>query len=113
MFNARTELHIFHGGKINVQRYRNKLLRPLVRLDGGAVGPEFLFLDDNAHPHRADIMENFLEEEGIRRMEWPTCFQDKNPIKHAWNTLGSPIAALQPPPQTIPNLLVALREEWN
>lgn len=113
MMNARTELHIFAGGTVNAQRYREEILEPHVRLFRGAVGPEFIFMDDNARPHRSQLVDEFLQEEDIQRMEWPARSPDMNPIEHAWDALGRQIASRQPPPRTLQDLHIALHEEWN
>ena len=39
------------GGHINVQRYRDDLLEPIVRLYAGAVGENIIVMHDNARPH--------------------------------------------------------------
>ncbi|GFU86762.1 transposable element Tc1 transposase [Trichonephila clavipes] len=38
---------------------------------GGAYGRDFLFMDDNARPHRANLVDEFLESEDIKRIPWP------------------------------------------
>ena len=43
-----TPLHVFDNGSVNDQRYRQEVLEPYVSLFRGAVGPEFIFMDDNA-----------------------------------------------------------------
>ena len=70
-------------------------------------------MTDNARPHRAGILEDFLEEEDIRRMEWPTRSPYSNPKQHACDVLGRRISVRQPPPRTIPDLRIALHKEWN
>ncbi|GFX25364.1 transposable element Tcb2 transposase [Trichonephila clavipes] len=62
---------------------------------------------------RANLVEDFLFEEGIVRMEWPACFPDMNPIEHVWDALGGRVAGRQPPPQTLQELERALLEEWH
>ncbi|GFU18100.1 DDE_3 domain-containing protein [Trichonephila clavipes] len=58
---------------------------------------EFLFMDDNARPHRANIVDECLKSEDITRMDWPAYSPDLNPIEYVWNMLGQRIAACPPP----------------
>ncbi|GFT94843.1 transposable element Tcb2 transposase [Trichonephila clavipes] len=44
----------------------------------GAMGAEFLFMDDNARPHRANIVDECLQSEDITRMDWPAYSPDLN-----------------------------------
>ncbi|GFX00798.1 transposable element Tcb1 transposase [Trichonephila clavipes] len=48
MLGSRTDLHIFDAGSVNGTRYGNEILLPYVRLFRGAMGLQFLFMDDNA-----------------------------------------------------------------
>ncbi|GFU31402.1 transposable element Tcb1 transposase [Trichonephila clavipes] len=48
MLGSRTDLHIFDTGSVNGTRYCNEILLPYVRLSRGAMGLQFLFMDDNA-----------------------------------------------------------------
>ncbi|GFV56957.1 transposable element Tcb2 transposase [Trichonephila clavipes] len=64
-------------------------------------------------PHRANLVKDFLFEEGIVRMEWPACSPDMIPIEHVWDALGRRVAGHQPPPQTLQELERALLEEWD
>ncbi|GFT41165.1 transposable element Tcb1 transposase [Trichonephila clavipes] len=84
----------------------------LVRLFRGAMGAEFLFPDDNARPHRANIVDECFQSEDITRMDWPAYSPDLNPIKHVWDMLGRRIADRQPPPTCLPELRRALLDEW-
>ncbi|GFS55684.1 DUF1758 domain-containing protein [Trichonephila clavipes] len=54
-------------------------------------------MDDNCRPHHANLVEDFLFEEGIVRMEWPACSPDMNPIEHVFDALGRRFADRQPP----------------
>ncbi|GFX80375.1 transposable element Tcb2 transposase [Trichonephila clavipes] len=69
-------------------------------------------MDYNCRPHRANLVEDFLFEEGIVRMEWPGYSPGMNPIEHVWDALGRRVADRQPPPQTLQELERALLEEW-
>lgn len=112
MLDGRTELHVFQGGTLNAQRYRNEILEPYVRLFRGAIGSQFVFMDDNATPHRAQLIDAYLESEDIVRMDWPARSPDLNPIEHLWDVLGRRIASHQPPPRTLNQLKDALLKEW-
>ena len=100
-------------GTVTAQRYRDEVLAPYVRLFQGAVGEDFIFMDDNARPHRALLVDEFLEEEGIRQMVWPALSPDLNPIEHVWDALGRAISGRQPPPRTLQALKSSLVDEWN
>ncbi|GFW58448.1 transposable element Tcb2 transposase [Trichonephila clavipes] len=56
-----TDLHVFHGGTVTGLRYRDKILDPYVRPYAAAIGNDFILMDDNARPHRARIVEEYLE----------------------------------------------------
>ncbi|GFS66179.1 transposable element Tcb2 transposase [Trichonephila clavipes] len=69
MLDGRTPLHVFERGFVTGVRYINEVLEPYVRLFRGACGPEFILMDDNARPHRALLVDEFLKSEDIRRMD--------------------------------------------
>ncbi|GFX56378.1 DDE_3 domain-containing protein [Trichonephila clavipes] len=92
--------------------YRDVILEQHVRLFRGPMCAEFLFMDDNARPRRANIVDECLQSEDITRMDWPAYSPDLNPIDHVWCMLGRCIAARQPPPTFLPVLRRALLEEW-
>ncbi|GFW92636.1 transposable element Tcb1 transposase [Trichonephila clavipes] len=92
--------------------YRDVNLEKYVRLFRGAMGAEFLFMDDNARPHRANVIDECLQSEDITRMDWPAYSPDLNPIEHMWDMLGQRIAARQPPPTCLPEFRRSLLDEW-
>ncbi|GFW24113.1 transposable element Tc3 transposase [Trichonephila clavipes] len=91
MLGSRTELYIFDAGSVNGTRYCNEILLPYVRLFRGAMGLQFLFVDDNAPCHRTVAAEQLLENEDIERRR---------------------LAARTLPPVTIRELRLALQDEW-
>jgi transposase len=68
-------------------RYRDEILDVYVRRYAGAVGPEFILMDDNARPHRAIVVEQYLQQERIVHMDWPARSPGMNPIEYVWNML--------------------------
>ncbi|KFM60819.1 Transposable element Tc3 transposase, partial [Stegodyphus mimosarum] len=113
MMDGRTDLHLFDTGSGTGQRYRDEVLEPYVRLFGGAVGPDFIFMDDNAPCQPAVLVDDFLETENIQRMSWPANSPNLNPIEHVWHMLGRQIAALSQPPNSVTELKRTLQGAWN
>ncbi|GFX58225.1 transposable element Tcb1 transposase [Trichonephila clavipes] len=64
----RTDLHIFKRGSVTAVRNTDEVLEPIVRLYAAAIGPAFVLMDNNARPHRADIVDDYLESERIALM---------------------------------------------
>ncbi|GFV30845.1 transposable element Tcb2 transposase [Trichonephila clavipes] len=96
--DGRTDLYIIRDGPLTARRYRDEILRPIVVPYAAAIGDDFILMDDNCRPHRANLVEDFLFEEGIARMEWPACSPDMNHIEHVWDALRRRVAGRQPPP---------------
>ncbi|GFX67257.1 transposable element Tcb2 transposase [Trichonephila clavipes] len=67
--DGRTDLYIIRDGPLTARRYRDEILRPIVVPYAATIGDNFIFMDENCRPHRANLVEDFLFEEGIVRME--------------------------------------------
>ena len=80
---GRIDLHIVMRGMMTGVRYRDEILDVYVRPYASAIGPQFILMDDNARPHRARVVEDYLQQETIVRMDWPARSPDLNPIEHA------------------------------
>ncbi|UYV76586.1 K02A2.6-like, partial [Cordylochernes scorpioides] len=110
--SSRTPLHIFSGGTLTAQRYRDEILEPYLRPYRDQIGHNLILMDDNVRPHRARLVNEYLQSENIRRMDWPARSPDLNPIEHVWDALGRRIGARHPSPKTLVELRTALLEEW-
>ncbi|UYV63884.1 hypothetical protein LAZ67_2005884 [Cordylochernes scorpioides] len=94
------------------QRYRDEILAAYVMPQALEMGENFLLMDDNARPHRAGVVDTFLQNHAIARMNWPARSPDLNLIEHVWDNLGRRISSLQPPPRNTHELETALTQEW-
>uniref|UniRef100_T1IAY8 Tc1-like transposase DDE domain-containing protein n=1 Tax=Rhodnius prolixus TaxID=13249 RepID=T1IAY8_RHOPR len=52
------------------------------------IGDQFILMQDNARPHTARIVTEYLEQVGITVLDWLTRTPDMNPIDHLWDNLG-------------------------
>ena len=84
----------------------------IVRLYAAAVYPTFVLMDDNTHPHRAAIVDDYLESAGIAHMEWPAYLPDLNLIENLWDAPSRAVSSCFPSPATLIELKTALQEEW-
>jgi len=109
---GKTELHIVENGTLTAERYCNEILDVYVRPYAGAIGQDFILMDDNARPHGARITNQYLDAATIVRMDWPARSPDMNPIEHVWDMLQTAISARPVQPTTIAQLRLALLDEW-
>ncbi|GBM62087.1 hypothetical protein AVEN_182252-1 [Araneus ventricosus] len=108
-----TDLHVFHVRTLTGVRYRDEILDPYVRPYASAIGNDFILMDDNARPHRAVIVEHYLEGHGLERREWPAQSPNLNLIEHLWDYLGRQVAAISRPPRSLDELEQGLLRVWS
>ncbi|EFA02765.1 Transposable element Tc3 transposase-like Protein [Tribolium castaneum] len=109
---AKTELFILQERSLNANNYISDILADYVVPFALVIGPEFLLMQDNARPHTARCVMQYLQEVGITTLEWPAMSPDMNPIEHAWDELGRRVRARPVRPKTLQELRQALVEEW-
>ena len=47
--------------------------------------PNLIFQHDNARPHAARVVTNFLNQNNVQRLPWPAMLSDLTPIEHLWD----------------------------
>ena len=91
---SHTDLNVFHGGNLTGVRYRDEILDAYIRPYAAATGNDFIHMDDNARPHRAMLVEDYLKSQDLERIEWPAQTPGLIPIEHVWDYHGRQMAAL-------------------
>ena len=70
-----------------------------------------LFQDDNARTHRGRVINDFIRQQNIQRLEWPANSPDLNPLEQIWDEVERRVYRLNPP-QTLPKLRQRLMQDW-
>ena len=110
--DGRTELVIVDGGRVTAHRYITEILDPHVIPYAPFVGENFMLMHDNARPHVAIVVQQYLREVNIETMNWPPRSPDLNPIEHLWDIMGRRIRALPHRPTTLNELSERLIQIW-
>lgn len=110
--NARTELVIVEGC-LNATRYIEEILQDHVVPYAEFIGAEyFLLMHDNARAHSAQVVEQYVSDVGIRKLQWPARSPDMNPIEHVWDMLKRRVKRSSNPPQNLRELKTTLVAAW-
>ena len=92
--------------------YRGILQNTLVPFARHYFGDNYRYQDDNATPHRARVVLDFLQQGNVTKMEQPPRSPDCNTIEHLWDELGQAISSMDNPPQNLDELRQALLDRW-
>ena len=75
-------------------------------------GDNYRYQYDNATPHRARVVLDFVQQGNVTKMEQLSRSPDCNPIEHLWEELGRVISSMDNPPQNLDELRQALLDKW-
>ncbi|KAE8738526.1 hypothetical protein FOCC_FOCC015989 [Frankliniella occidentalis] len=84
-----------------VWRYIDEVLDPHVIQLQNEAGADFIFQQDNARPHSARNMLNFLEGAGVTLLKHPANSPDLNPIENLWDEVDRGVRKMSPQPRTM------------
>ena len=99
------------GNGVTAARYIQQVLGPAV-VPHIRRHPNLTLQQDNARPHTARLTTGYLQQQGIRLMEWPSMSPDLNPIEHLWDHIQREIDATLPRPTTAQELEQAFVQAW-
>ena len=78
--DACTDLGMIRNRALTGRRCRDEIPRPIVVPYVAAIRDGFILIVDNIRSHRANLLNDFVLEKGIFRMEWPACSPDMNTL---------------------------------
>ncbi|GFU25070.1 transposable element Tcb1 transposase [Trichonephila clavipes] len=87
ILGSRTDLHV-QSVTMTGHIYRDVILEQHVRLFRGAMGTEFLFMDENARPHRANIVDD-VDPYGLASI-LTGLESNRTCVRYTWPTNCSP-----------------------
>lgn len=111
-YEARTEIVPIPPPALTAERYVHDILEQYVVPFAHDIRPDFVLMHDNARPHSAALVTDYLINEGITTMEWPAKSPDLNPIEHFWDVVKRKVRARNEVPHTLAALERMVREEW-
>ncbi|KAG2471401.1 TC1A transposase, partial [Polypterus senegalus] len=98
-------------GKMNAAKYRDILEKNLLQSAKDLrLGRRFTFQQDNDPKHTAKITKEWLHNNSVTVLEWPSQSPDLNPIEHLWRDLK--MAVDQRLPSNLTELERICKEEW-
>uniref|UniRef100_A0A9J7WXV5 Transposase n=1 Tax=Cyprinus carpio carpio TaxID=630221 RepID=A0A9J7WXV5_CYPCA len=97
--------------KMNAAKYRDILDENLLQsAQDLRLGRRFTFQQDNDPKHTAKITKEWLHNNSVTVLEWPSQSPDLNPIEHLWRDLKMAVHQRLPSNQT--ELERIFKEEW-
>jgi transposase len=113
-FHAYGPLHAVDG-HMNGETYLT-LLKNVVKLEMDAsrlANRVLVFQQDNAKPHKAGPVMDFLDNWGYEVIDWPPQSPDLSPIENIWNVMKMKMKALPTRPRTKATMRNAMMDIWD
>ena len=60
-FDCSTDMYVILNGDLTGVYYRDEIVQEFVHPYAGAMGQDFVLMNGNAHPHRACVVNEYIE----------------------------------------------------
>ena len=94
-------------------RYRDDIIRPDVLPFVQAQGHNILLQQDNARPHNARVITNFLRQQNIAVLPWLLVSPDLSPTEQVWDEMERRVRRVQNQLVMLAQLGQTLIQIWN
>ncbi|QRW16926.1 DDE superfamily endonuclease [Rhizoctonia solani] len=72
-----------------------------------------IFMQDNASSHKAHIVQDWCQENGLEVFEWPANSPDLNPIENLWDQIKRELYSYETPASGMLELWERVQEIWD
>ena len=100
------------GSDVTGTVYRGVLAEHFITHDKAWFHKNLLLADDNDTSHRARVVDAYLNEQDIIRMDWTPYRPDMNPIEHILDEIGRGLEELDPQSVKLRQLGVVVQNIW-
>ena len=109
--HGRTPLVVVDGSLTEI-RYRDEIVRqhvmPFIRNSQRNV----ILQQDNARPHTARVVSDYLRQQNVNVLPWPAMSPDLPPMEHVWDEMERRLRQEPNPPTTLDTLRRSLVRIW-
>lgn len=100
-------------GRLTAPVYVNILNEVMIPSINAVYGQNFTFQHDNAPIHTARIVQNFLQENNIAVLPWPSKSPDLNPIENIWGKMVKSMYKHDFRPRNRDELRYRINQAWD
>ena len=99
-------------GNLTARHYVDEILEPVVIAFMRNHGDITHYQQDNARAHYARLSPDYLTQNNVNVLPWPSFSPDLSPIEHLWDQLGSHVYSSRNQINNRQQLIQTLKTEW-